>query len=144
MLRSMNQRRLTISHPAHDMALELQSLLQKQAQCRIIFNNQNSHFFSSPKQKVVSIAGHITNSVVCVITLVHERRDDKDCLQKFAQSNFKTGISHWNRHPSLVTSTAHLFVRERNMSMRFPEPRNQLSQYQRKRVQKTLAIRLLF
>jgi hypothetical protein len=47
----MNQRRLTIPNPAHLMALELQSLLQKQAERRIIFDNQNSHFLSPKAEK---------------------------------------------------------------------------------------------
>jgi hypothetical protein len=47
MLRGMDQRRLSISHPTHVMALKLESLLQKQAKRRIIFHYQNSHFIIS-------------------------------------------------------------------------------------------------
>jgi hypothetical protein len=51
MLCGMNQCRLSISHPAHVMAFELESLLQKQAKSRIIFNDQNSHSLSPKAEK---------------------------------------------------------------------------------------------
>src|SRR6266478_442341 len=88
MFRGMNQCRLSIPHPTHVMALELQSLLQKQSKSRIIFNDQNSHIFL-PRQKVLQVPQVTLPIWLCVITLVHPARDDKNSLQVFAHVSSK-------------------------------------------------------
>jgi hypothetical protein len=72
------------------MAFEFQTFLQKQSKRRIIFNNQNSHSLSPKAEHLFSTAGHITNSAVCGITLVHWGHLYKTSLQDFAHS-----ISKW-------------------------------------------------
>ena len=110
MLRGMNQRSLPIAYPAHLMALELQSLLQEQSESRIIFNDQNSHFFISKAESHQHRKSHYQFGRVCNY-LGSSAAPRQELVAKFCEVDFKMGIAQANvclRRLSTQRSAIHI------------------------------------